>query len=70
MTDLISAPGAAEEAHGEDSAPTAVLASTDAPTETVPPTTGDQPLAWAPIEPTPKKRRLGLWIGLGLGAIA
>ncbi len=70
VTDLISAPGAADEAHGEDSAPTAVLASTDAPSETVPPTTGDQPLAWAPIEPSPKKRRLGLWIGLGLGVVA
>lgn len=70
VTDLISAPGAADEAHGEDSAPTAILTSTDAPTETVPPTTGDQPLAWAPIEPTPKKRRLGLWIGLGLGVVA
>lgn len=69
VTDLISAPGAASDAHGDDSAPTAVLAS-DAPTETVPPTTGDQPLAWAPIEPSPKKRRLGLWIGLGLGVVA
>jgi len=70
VTDLISAPGAAAEARGDDSAPTAVLAPTDAPTETVPPTTGDQPLAWAPIEPSPKKRRLGLWIGLGLGVVA
>jgi len=70
VTDLISAPGAAAEARGDDSAPTAVLTPTDAPTETVPPTTGDQPLAWAPIEPSPKKRRLGLWIGLGLGVVA
>ncbi|MFJ4224386.1 L,D-transpeptidase [Microbacterium sp. NPDC089695] len=30
---------------------------------------GDQPLAWAPIEPAPKKKRLGLWIGLGAGAV-
>ncbi|MFJ4173584.1 L,D-transpeptidase family protein [Microbacterium sp. NPDC089696] len=30
---------------------------------------GDQPLAWAPIEPAPKKKRLGLWIGLGVGAV-
>lgn len=69
VTDLISAPGAAE-AQRDDSAPTAVLAPTGAPTETVPPSTGEQPLAWAPIEPSPKKRRLGLWIGLGLGVIA
>ncbi|WP_337026798.1 peptidoglycan binding domain-containing protein, partial [Microbacterium sp. LB16] len=67
MTDLISAPGEAAEAHGDDTASTAVLSSTDAPTAIVPPTTGEQPLAWAPIEPAPKKRRLGLWIGLGLG---
>ena len=70
VTDLISAPGEAAEAHGDDSAPTAVLSSTEAPTATVPPTTGEQPLAWAPIEPAPKKRRLGLWIGLGIGVIA
>ncbi|MEV4735924.1 MULTISPECIES: L,D-transpeptidase family protein [unclassified Microbacterium] len=31
---------------------------------------GDQPLAWAPIEPAPKKKRLALWIGLGAGAVA
>ena len=70
VTDLISAPGEAAEAHGDDSAPTTVLTSTDAPTATVPPTTGEQPLAWAPIDPSPKKRRLGLWIGLGIGVIA
>lgn len=58
VTDLISAPGAAAEAHGDDS------------TEVVPPTTGEQPLAWAPVEPAPKKRRLGLWIGLGVGIVA
>ena len=70
VTDLISAPGEAAEAHGDDTASTAVLSSTDAPTATVPPTTGEQPLAWAPIEPAPKKRHLGLWIGLGIGVIA
>ncbi|WP_050721588.1 L,D-transpeptidase family protein [Microbacterium sp. GCS4] len=31
---------------------------------------GDQPLAWAPIEPAPKKKRLALWIGLGAGVVA
>lgn len=25
--------------------------------------------AWAPIEPAPRKRRLGLWIGIGAGAV-
>ncbi|WP_314646096.1 L,D-transpeptidase family protein [uncultured Microbacterium sp.] len=34
------------------------------------PPTGDQPLAWAPRDPEPKKRRLGLWIGLSLGVVA
>lgn len=58
VTDLISAPGAAAEAHGDE------------PTEAVPPTTGEQPLAWAPAEPAPRKSRLGLWIGLGLGVVA
>ncbi|WAA67132.1 L,D-transpeptidase family protein [Microbacterium oxydans] len=69
VTDLISAPGAAAEAHGDDSAPTAVLTPGEASTEVVPPNTGEQPLAWAPVEPSPKKRRLGLWIGLGVGAV-
>jgi lipoprotein-anchoring transpeptidase ErfK/SrfK len=69
VTDLISAPGAAAEAHGDDSAPTAVLTPEDASTDAVPPTTGEQPLAWAPVEPSPKKRHLGLWIGLGVGAV-
>ncbi|WP_258567112.1 hypothetical protein [Microbacterium sp. Se5.02b] len=70
MTDLISAPGAAAEAHGDDSAPTAVLTPGDASTDAMPPGTGEQPLAWAPVEPAPKKRHLGLWIGLGIGAVA
>ncbi|MGV2900620.1 murein L,D-transpeptidase, partial [Microbacterium sp. AGC62] len=70
MTDLISAPGAAAEAHGDDATPTAVLTPRDSATDAVPPTTGEQPLAWAPVEPAPKKRRLGLWIGLGLGVVA
>ncbi|WP_244632442.1 hypothetical protein [Microbacterium sp. Se63.02b] len=70
VTDLISAPGAAAEAHGDDSAPTAVLTPGDASTDAMPPGTGEQPLAWAPVEPAPKKRHLGLWIGLGIGAVA
>ncbi|WP_336501262.1 L,D-transpeptidase [Microbacterium paraoxydans] len=70
MTDLISTPGAATGAQPDDAAPTSVLTSADAPTDTVPPQSGDQPLAWAPTEPAPKKRRLGLWIGLGLGVVA
>lgn len=44
-------------------------AKTENPTEALPPSDGDQPLAWAPTEPTPKKKRLGLWIGLGVGAV-
>lgn len=69
VTDLISAPGAAAGASGDDTASTAVLTPADAGSNAEPPT-GEQPLAWAPIEPTPKKRRLGLWIGLGLGVVA
>lgn len=69
VTDVISAPGAASDAHEGDQTPTTVIPPADAPTDSLPPTTGEQPLAWAPIEPAPKKRRLGLWIGLGLGAV-
>lgn len=68
MTDLISAPGAAAGAPDDDRT-TAALATVDAPTEALPPTSGDQPLAWAPVEPAPKKRRLGLWIGIGVGVV-
>ncbi|WP_217183074.1 L,D-transpeptidase family protein [Streptomyces sp. AC495_CC817] len=64
MTDLISTPGAATENPG------GVSAAGDAPTQVLPPRDGDQPLAWAPIEPTPKKRHLGLWIGIGAGVLA
>ena len=70
MTDLISAPGAATDGLGDDNTPTSVLVPSDAPTDTVPPITGETPVEWAPNEPRPKKRRLGLWIGLGLGVVA
>ncbi|MDH5134885.1 MULTISPECIES: L,D-transpeptidase family protein [unclassified Microbacterium] len=69
MTDLISTPGTATGAQPDDATPTSVL-TPEAATDTVPPQTGEQPLAWAPVEPAPKKRRLGLWIGLGLGVVA
>ena len=70
MTDLISAPGAATGAQPDDATPTSVLTPSEAPTDTVPPQTGEQPLAWAPTDPAPKKRHLGLWIGLGVGVLA
>ncbi|GEK87009.1 L,D-transpeptidase family protein [Microbacterium aerolatum] len=56
MTDLVAAPGA-------DTAQTAII------TGTLPPNDGDRPLAWAPYEPAPKKRRTGLWVGLGVGTL-
>ncbi|WP_228479739.1 L,D-transpeptidase family protein [Microbacterium abyssi] len=56
MTDLVAAPGA-------DTAQTTII------TGTLPPNDGDRPLAWAPYEPAPKKRRTGLWVGLGVGAL-
>lgn len=56
MTDLIDAPGAGSAAGhmGDDAAP---------------PDAGDRPLQWAPREPAPKKRHVGLWIGLTVGAL-
>lgn len=57
MTDLISAPDAD-------------TAQTTATTEALPPKGGDRPLEWAPQEPTPKKRRTALWVGIGVGALA
>ncbi len=75
VTDLIAAQDAKTEKLTEANASVDVDGSAtahsdgDAPTEALPPGDGDQPLAWAPIEPTPKKKRLGLWIGLGVGAV-
>ncbi|GAA2857448.1 hypothetical protein MIAR_18260 [Microbacterium arabinogalactanolyticum] len=56
VTDLISGPdtGAIPQA---------------APTEVLPPVDGEPPMEWAPTEPARKKRRLGLWLGLGAGAL-
>ncbi|MCM3779557.1 L,D-transpeptidase family protein [Microbacterium hydrocarbonoxydans] len=72
VTDLISAQDAKTEKLTEaGSADTVALTPSgdETPTDSMPPESGDQPLAWAPIEPAPKKKRLGLWIGLGVGAV-
>ncbi len=50
-----------------DTTATKVIDDT-AVTEATPPQDGDRPVEWAPAEPGPKKRR-GLWIGLGIGAV-
>ncbi|MDT0156494.1 L,D-transpeptidase [Microbacterium sp. ARD32] len=55
MTDLISEPD------------TGAIMRTAS--DELPPSEGDRPLAWAPAEPAPTKRRLGLWIGLGAAAL-
>lgn len=55
MTDLISGPDADS---SEATAPTAIQPQ------------GDQPVEWAPNEPAPRRRRLGLWIGIAAGALA
>ncbi|WP_460785118.1 L,D-transpeptidase family protein [Microbacterium tumbae] len=58
MTDLVAAPGS-------DTAATEVVS------EAVPSGASgageNPPLEWAPIEPTPKKRRIGLWVGIAAG---
>lgn len=57
VTDLIAAPGA-------DTAQTTAITSTAPPSDG-----GGASVEWAPHEPEPKKRRVGLWIGLGTGAL-
>lgn len=77
VTDLISADDAKTaklnevptSGAGLDSA-TPPSGGADAPTDTPPPGDGDAPVAWAPIEPAPKKKHLGLWIGIGVGVVA
>jgi lipoprotein-anchoring transpeptidase ErfK/SrfK len=79
VTDVISTQDATTDEPNEatnpgDHADTTVLTSEtlgDATASTeLPPGDADQPLAWAPVEPAPKKKRLGLWIGLGVGVLA
>ncbi|WP_406246211.1 L,D-transpeptidase family protein [Microbacterium sp. M] len=64
MTDLVAA-------SGSDTAKTAVISETipsgASGTGELPP--GDQHVEWAPLEPAPKKKRLGLWIGIGAGVV-
>ncbi|UJP08807.1 L,D-transpeptidase [Microbacterium sp. KUDC0406] len=65
MTDLVSAPNTgAQDAVTDGAAPTVPLSGA------LPPSDGGQPLAWAPMEPAPKKKHhVGLWIGIGAGAL-
>ncbi|MFE6995617.1 L,D-transpeptidase [Microbacterium sp. NPDC057659] len=64
MTDLVSAPNTgAQDVVAEGAAPTVPL------TGALPPSDGSAHVEWAPNEPAPKKRRLGLWIGIGAGAL-
>lgn len=77
VTDLISAKDTTTEKSSEAPASADAIDTVaaprvgdDSPTDSLPPNDGDQPLAWAPIEPAPKKKRLGLWIGLGVGVVA
>ena len=77
VTDLISAQDAKTEKLTEATASGDQLGTVvpphsedDVPTDSMPPSDGNQPLEWAPIEPTPKKKRLGLWIALGVGVVA
>ncbi len=61
MTDLISGPNT--DADATRALPVAGGADPS------PPRDGDQPVQWAPMEPAPKKRHLGLWIGAGTAAL-
>ncbi len=40
-----------------------------AQTAVVPPVEGGRSLEWAPREPAPKKRRVGLWVGVTMGVL-
>lgn len=66
MTDLAIKPNA-------DEAPTGAVGvqdADDAETQTDAGDPGSTRAEWAPAEPAPKKRRVGLWIGIGAGAVA
>lgn len=59
VTDLATKSGADEAQPSEGEQP---------PTDVQPPSGGAPEYAWAPSEPTPRKSRKALWIGLGAGA--
>ncbi|HWV50178.1 MAG TPA: L,D-transpeptidase family protein [Microbacterium sp.] len=64
MTDLVAA-------SGSDTAKTAVVDEAVALSASG---TGEQPPAdqhaeWAPLEPAPRKKRVGLWVGIGAGVV-
>lgn len=69
VTDVVSQPDAETEAiDGAESTAALAAPGAEAPSDGQPPQTGEQAVAWAPIEPTPKKKRLWLWLWLGIGA--
>lgn len=41
-----------------------------AQTAVIPPSAGETAPQWAPREPTPKKRHVGLWVGVAVGVLA
>ncbi|REJ05270.1 murein L,D-transpeptidase [Microbacterium bovistercoris] len=64
MTDLVSAPNTgAQDIVADGAAPTVPL------TDALPPSDGASHVEWAPSQPAPKKRHIGLWIGIGAGAL-
>lgn len=67
MTDLAIKPDAEEAGPGDDS-----TAASDATVElgTDSGSPGSTGVEWAPVEPEPKKRRVGMWIGVGAGVLA
>lgn len=63
MTENAPAPDATSDSSPTDDTTLENVSATDA-------TADERPVQWAPQEPTPKKRRIGLWVGIGLGAAA
>ncbi|MET0295912.1 MAG: L,D-transpeptidase family protein [Microbacterium sp.] len=67
MTDLAIKPDA-EEAVPGDAATDASAATVQLETDSGEP--GSTGAEWAPVEPGPKKRHIGMWIGIGAGVVA
>lgn len=63
MTDTLSGSNTGATGAVPNDAPTTPLS------DALPPSDGDRPVEWAPAEPPQKKRRLGLWIGIGAGIL-
>ncbi|GAA1955337.1 L,D-transpeptidase family protein [Microbacterium aquimaris] len=71
MTDVVTRPGSDENTSENDTVDDQRVDDGASTTPGDAPTVPVEPIyEWAPAEPAPRKRRVGLWVGIGAGVIA